>query len=109
MCVVDQGEIVHLKPITQMTATDSSNTIRAKTSRYLLKLYALKHENLTKFMAIYDTNCELSHKFVFVWEFCSRGSLRDVITNTDIKLDWNFKVSLMGDLIRVEAHLVTLL
>ena len=36
-----------------------------------------------------------------VWEFCSRSSLHDIIRQSDIKLDWAFKLSLLTDLVRV--------
>ncbi|ELU18379.1 hypothetical protein CAPTEDRAFT_181752 [Capitella teleta] len=38
--------------------------------------------------------------YSLVWEYCSRRSLEDVISNEVIKLDWDFKLSLMTDLIR---------
>ncbi|CAG2121179.1 unnamed protein product, partial [Medioppia subpectinata] len=101
------GQIVYTKPIDQnpMTDADTRNTLRPHTIQHLLKLYALKHENLTKFMAIYQSSADLNHNFVFIWEFCSRGSLGDVINNIDIKLDWTFKASFLGDLIRGMKYL----
>lgn len=36
-------------------------------------------------------------------------SLQDVIRNFDIKLDWDFKLSLLTDLVRVSKHLFTVI
>lgn len=36
-----------------------------------------------------------------VFEYCSRGSLQDVLIMDDIKLDWSFRLSLLTDLVRV--------
>lgn len=40
-----------------------------------------------------------------VWEYCSRGSLHEILQQNDIKLDWAFKLSLLTDLVRVSSHL----
>ena len=57
----------------------------------------LRHENLnpyTGFLADPVHPC-------IVMEYCSRGSLNDIIHNEDFKLDWDFKLSLLTDLVRV--------
>lgn len=36
-----------------------------------------------------------------VYEYCSRGSLQDVLVQDEIKLDWSFRLSLLTDLVRV--------
>ena len=36
-----------------------------------------------------------------VFEYCSRGSLRDILNSDDLQLDWAFKESLLMDLIKV--------
>ncbi|KAK7076176.1 Retinal guanylyl cyclase 1 [Halocaridina rubra] len=41
----------------------------------------------------------------FVWEYCSRKSLEDVIRQEDIKLDWSFRLSLLTDLVRGMRYL----
>lgn len=40
-----------------------------------------------------------------VFEFCSRGSLQDVLIMDDIKLDWSFRLSLLTDLVRGMRYL----
>ncbi|ERL91273.1 hypothetical protein D910_08607, partial [Dendroctonus ponderosae] len=37
-----------------------------------------------------------------VSEYCSRGSLQDVLQQDDIKLDWSFRLSLLTDLVRLQ-------
>jgi len=39
-----------------------------------------------------------------VSEYCSRGSLEDVLVQDEIKLDWSFRLSLLTDLVRVSDH-----
>uniref|UniRef100_A0A8D0BTE5 Guanylate cyclase n=1 Tax=Salvator merianae TaxID=96440 RepID=A0A8D0BTE5_SALMN len=55
----------------------------------------MHHENVNPFLGLLSDG-DLS---AFVMEFCSRGSLEDLLQNTDIKLDWMFKSSLIVDLI----------
>lgn len=40
-----------------------------------------------------------------VFEYCSRGSLQDVLIMDDIKLDWSFRLSLLTDLVRGMRYL----
>lgn len=40
-----------------------------------------------------------------VYEYCSRGSLQDVLIMDDIKLDWSFRLSLLTDLVRAMRYL----
>lgn len=42
-----------------------------------------------------------STRTAMVFEYCSRGSLQDVLIMDDIKLDWSFRLSLLTDLVRV--------
>lgn len=42
-----------------------------------------------------------SNRTAMVSEYCSRGSLQDVLIMDDIKLDWSFRLSLLTDLVRV--------
>ena len=59
----------------------------------------LRHENVNPLLGFfYD-----SGMFAIVSEFCSRGSLEDILTNDDVKLDWMFKSSLLLDLIKVNG------
>uniref|UniRef100_A0A8C6ZIZ4 guanylate cyclase n=1 Tax=Nothoprocta perdicaria TaxID=30464 RepID=A0A8C6ZIZ4_NOTPE len=56
----------------------------------------LRHENVNPFLGFFS-DCGL---FAIVTEYCSRGSLEDLLRNEDMKLDWMFKSSLLMDLIK---------
>uniref|UniRef100_A0A669CJG0 Guanylate cyclase n=1 Tax=Oreochromis niloticus TaxID=8128 RepID=A0A669CJG0_ORENI len=65
-------------------------------------LFELKHmrdvqnEHLTRFIGacIDPPNC------CIVTEYCSRGSLQDILENDSITLDWMFKYSLINDIVK---------
>lgn len=57
----------------------------------------MRHENINPFLGFFH-DCGV---FAIVTEFCSRGSLEDLLQNDDVKLDWMFKSSLLLDLIKV--------
>ncbi|KAG9510122.1 Receptor-type guanylate cyclase gcy-17, partial [Fragariocoptes setiger] len=61
----------------------------------LRELRELTHDNLTKYVGL----CiDPGHVSVIV-EFCSRGSLQDVLLNSSLELDWTFKYSIIGDIV----------
>lgn len=60
----------------------------------------LRHENVNPFLGFFH-DCGV---FAIVTEFCSRGSLEDLLLNEDVKLDWMFKSSLVLDLIKVNME-----
>jgi guanylate cyclase 2F len=45
------------------------------------------------------------NRTAMVFEFCSRGSLQDVLIMDEIKLDWSFRLSLLTDLVRGMRYL----
>ncbi|XP_052801553.1 atrial natriuretic peptide receptor 1-like isoform X2 [Mya arenaria] len=57
-------------------------------------LSSLKHSNVTAFIGV----CTEPEKVCSVWEFCSKGSVQDVIKNEDINLDTMFKLSITVDI-----------
>lgn len=57
----------------------------------------MRHENVNPFLGFF-LDCGV---FAIVTEYCSRGSLEDLLLNDDVKLDWMFKSSLILDLIKV--------
>uniref|UniRef100_A0A8C5APX9 Guanylate cyclase n=1 Tax=Gadus morhua TaxID=8049 RepID=A0A8C5APX9_GADMO len=61
----------------------------------------LRHENINPFMGFFQ-DCGV---FAMVTEFCSRGSLEDLLLNEEVKLDWMFKSSLLLDLIKGMKYL----
>jgi hypothetical protein len=79
-------------------SNDGQNNLKQKSIRLLSKLCSLKHENMTKFIGIY-TNNQFS-QLMFVWEFASRGSLSQILENVELKLEWHFKVSLLGYIVQ---------
>lgn len=64
-----------------------------------LQLHGLRHENLNPLLG-----CLMEpSRPALVWEWCSRGSLEDVLIQDEIKLDWSFRLSLLTDLVRVSC------
>lgn len=57
----------------------------------------IRHENINLFLGFFH-DCGV---FAIVTEFCTRGSMEDLLLNEDVKLDWMFKSSLLLDLIKV--------
>lgn len=69
----------------------------------MVELKAMKdiqHDHLVRFYgAVIDSvPCMLT-------EYCSKGSLQDILENHEINLDWMFKLSLMHDIVKVIAEL----
>ncbi|VDO02265.1 unnamed protein product [Rodentolepis nana] len=75
-----------------------SVTLKAKTIEHLRVLRDIRHENLNLFIGCYLD----ADSFSVVYEECSRGSLMSVLATEAINLDWEFKLSLITDLIRTE-------
>ncbi|XP_043836337.1 guanylate cyclase 2G-like [Dromiciops gliroides] len=55
----------------------------------------LKHENLVPFFGI----CSEPPNICLVIQYCRKGSLKDVLRNSDIELDWIFKLSFAHDIV----------
>ncbi|XP_052027131.1 retinal guanylyl cyclase 2 [Apodemus sylvaticus] len=76
-------------------------SIKSSASDVFEMMKDLRHENVNPLLGFfYD-----SGMFAIVSEFCSRGSLEDILTNDDVKLDWMFKSSLLLDLIKGMKYL----
>ncbi|KYO40567.1 hypothetical protein Y1Q_0009584 [Alligator mississippiensis] len=54
----------------------------------------LRHENLVTFFGI----CTEAPNICIVTQYCKKGSLQDVLRNSDIELDWIFKLSFAYDI-----------
>ncbi|XP_046561340.1 atrial natriuretic peptide receptor 1-like [Haliotis rubra] len=71
---------------------------RIQTDRKLMKhikeIMMLKHSNLTTFVGI----CIESPNIVILWEYCNKGSLSDILDNSDMKLDSMFQFSIAIDI-----------
>ncbi|PNF13762.1 hypothetical protein B7P43_G13147 [Cryptotermes secundus] len=67
----------------------------------LVTMHGLRHENLNVMIGcLTDPN-----RPALVLEWCSRGSLEDVLVQDEIKLDWSFRLSLLTDLVRGMRYL----
>ena len=72
--------------------------MKNSTMREFRMLRDLRHENLNAFMGCY---IDLKSP-ALIFDYATRGSLQDIILKKDIKLDWNFKWSMLNDLCRVK-------
>ncbi|RUS73138.1 hypothetical protein EGW08_019100, partial [Elysia chlorotica] len=84
-----RGDLVSVRKI---------NKKSIKEDKILLKemqmMKSLKHTNLATF---YGACTEAPHVSV-MWEYCSKGSLQDVLNNSDIRLDALFQFSIAVDI-----------
>ncbi|KAJ0173980.1 hypothetical protein K1T71_010126 [Dendrolimus kikuchii] len=61
----------------------------------------VSHENTARFIGA-CVDCPL----VFVLtEYCPKGSLKDVLANDELQLDWNFRTSLVHDIVQGMCYL----
>ncbi|XP_059498527.1 retinal guanylyl cyclase 2-like isoform X2 [Stegostoma tigrinum] len=86
-----EGDCVWLKRIGNGTFTE----VKPLTKTVFSKIREMRHENVNPFLGLFQ-DCGI---LAIVTEYCSRGSLEDLIANKDMKLDWMFKSSLLLDLI----------
>uniref|UniRef100_A0A4W6CTB7 Guanylate cyclase n=1 Tax=Lates calcarifer TaxID=8187 RepID=A0A4W6CTB7_LATCA len=62
---------------------------------------AMRHENLNLYLGLFLD----SGIFALVVEHCPRGSLSDLLSDSNMRLDWMFKSSLLMDLIKGMKYL----
>nr|XP_023695463.1 guanylate cyclase 2G-like [Paramormyrops kingsleyae] len=55
----------------------------------------LKHENLVQFFGV----CIEPPNICIITQYCKKGSLKDVLRNSEIELDWMFKLSFAYDIV----------
>ncbi|XP_020822370.1 retinal guanylyl cyclase 1 [Phascolarctos cinereus] len=87
---------------------DQHTEIRPATKMAFSKLRELRHENVALYVGLFLAgNMEGAGPggpgggiLAVVSEYCARGSLQDLLTQKDMKLDWMFKSSLLLDLIK---------
>lgn len=59
----------------------------------------VSHENTVRFVG---ACIDLPRPTVLILtEYCPKGSLKDVLENDAIQLDWNFRMSLIHDIVKV--------
>ncbi|KAF5285585.1 hypothetical protein FQR65_LT13118, partial [Abscondita terminalis] len=90
------GDLVQMKPLPPGTIE-----LKAKAVEVLLILHGLRHENLNPLIGCLAE----PPRAALVAEWCSRGSLQDVLQQDEIKLDWSFRLSLLTDLVRGMKYL----
>lgn len=61
------------------------------------------HDNLVRFIGL----CLQEPNFAVVTELGTRGSLRDILENESVKIDWMFKYSMISDLVEGLLYLHT--
>uniref|UniRef100_A0A8C9TWW0 Guanylate cyclase n=1 Tax=Scleropages formosus TaxID=113540 RepID=A0A8C9TWW0_SCLFO len=66
-----------------------------------LQMKDMRHENVNPFIGFFH-DCGV---FAIMTEYCSRGSLEDLLYTDGLKLDWMFKSSLLMDLIKGMRYL----
>ncbi|XP_078122054.1 retinal guanylyl cyclase 1 [Sander vitreus] len=94
---VFEGDLVWLKKC----PNGAVSGVNSKTEFVFIKLRDMRHENLNLFLGMFFD----SGIFAIVTEHCSRGSLENLLSNEEVRLDWMFKSSLLMDLIRGMKYL----
>jgi len=93
------GDLVQLKEVHM----NGSSELRTKAMDLLVMAHGLRHENINPLIGwLSDPN-----RTAMVFDYCSRGSLQDVLIMDEIKLDWSFRLSLLTDLVRGMRYLHT--
>ncbi|XP_033630928.1 guanylate cyclase 32E-like [Asterias rubens] len=93
---VYKGSVVAIKTIDKKSVDINRNV------RLELKIMRdLCHSNLCAFVGA----CADPPNICIITEYCSRGSLQDILENDDIKLDNMFIASLVSDIIKGMSHL----
>ncbi|XP_048509125.1 retinal guanylyl cyclase 2 isoform X2 [Athalia rosae] len=91
------GDLVELKEVPCQGAFE----LKSKAMDVLVTIHGLRHENLNPLIGCLTEPT----RPCLVSEYCSRGSLEDVLVQDEIKLDWSFRLSLLTDLVRGMRYL----
>lgn len=91
------GDFVQLKEL----PTQGTFELKSKTMDVLATIHGLRHENLNPLIGCLNEPT----RPCLVYEYCSRGSLEDVLVQDEIKLDWSFRLSFLTDLVRGMRYL----
>ncbi|KAJ8686310.1 hypothetical protein QAD02_022104 [Eretmocerus hayati] len=91
------GDLVQLKQLPVQGAFE----LKSKAMDVLITIHGLRHENLNPLIGCLTE----PNRPCLVSEYCSRGSLEDVLVQDEIKLDWSFRLSLLTDLVRGMRYL----
>ncbi|XP_055012743.1 retinal guanylyl cyclase 2-like [Boleophthalmus pectinirostris] len=93
-----EGDCVWLKKI---LVGKGLTAINSSTKSLFSQLREMRHENLNLYLGLFLD----SEMFALVVEHCPRGSLADLLADSDMRLDWMFKSSLLIDLIKGMKYL----
>jgi hypothetical protein len=63
----------------------------------MVQVRDVTHENTVRFVGA----CIDSPVVLCLTEYCPKGSLKDVLENDELQLDWNFRMSLIHDVVKV--------
>ncbi|XP_045047608.2 guanylate cyclase 2G [Desmodus rotundus] len=58
-------------------------------------VYELRHENIVPFFGV----CTEPPNICIIIQYCKKGSLKDVLSNSDTEMDWIFKLSFAYDIV----------
>ncbi|XP_063978176.1 retinal guanylyl cyclase 2 isoform X2 [Diachasmimorpha longicaudata] len=92
------GDLVQLK---ELPCQANNFELKGKAMDVLIMIHGLRHENLNPFIGCLTEPA----RPCLVTEYCTRGSLEDVLMQDEIKLDWSFRLSLLTDLVRGMKYL----
>ncbi|XP_029282900.1 guanylyl cyclase GC-E-like [Cottoperca gobio] len=93
-----EGDWVWLKKI---PVGNTITAVNQNTASLFSQLREMRHENLNLFVGLFvDMGI-----FSLVVEHCPRGSLADLLADSEMRLDWMFKSSLLMDLIKGMKYL----
>uniref|UniRef100_A0A3B3X177 Guanylate cyclase n=1 Tax=Poecilia mexicana TaxID=48701 RepID=A0A3B3X177_9TELE len=93
-----EGDWVWLKKI---PAGKTTTPVNQNTQNLFSQLREMRHENLNLYLGLFVDSGILA----LVVEHCPRGSLADLLADSDVRLDWMFKSSLLMDLIKGMKYL----
>ncbi|KAM9827809.1 retinal guanylyl cyclase 2-like [Neosynchiropus ocellatus] len=93
-----EGDWVWLKKI---YVGKSMSSVNQNTQHLFNHLREMRHENLNLLLGLFLD----SGIFAIVQEHCPRGSLADLLADSNMRLDWMFKSSLLMDLIKGMKYL----
>lgn len=80
---------------------------RITTVCFVGKVRDTQQENISRMIGLClsssdpKSSSEKWDQILILTEYCSRGSLRDVLLNAHIHLDWPFRLSLISDIVNV--------
>ncbi|XP_044009185.1 atrial natriuretic peptide receptor 1 [Aphidius gifuensis] len=89
-----KGERVAIKKITKKKVVD----VTKKLLWEIKQVRDVTSENTVRFIGA--CLCSPSPTVLILTEYCPKGSLKDVLGNEAIKLDWNFRMSLIHDIVK---------